>query len=1091
MKRILHTSLRNLLAGILVSFTLLVIVLSSLFYLNERKHIEEETYDYLSNITKGTLTHLDQWRLERLSEAKFFSSVVPFGETAGGIINGDSDAAISFRRMLSHIMTNERYENIFLILPDGKLLFSYKEGYENPEEATLHFSREVLDKEEILFNDFFPDKATHQKVFLEMAAPVYNESNKAVAVLVFRINPAASLIPSLREWSPEGKPDLLHIVRQEGDTVWYLNKMTDSGQLPRSYGVPSTDLKRSAAFALTGKEGPFRGLNYAGEEVIADIRKVPGTAWFLISETGVRDVFENTGKIFVKTVLFAVFIILLVASLISLLYKHRQMKIFRELYEKSEQYDNISEELKATLYSIGDGVITANSCGIIERINIVAEGMTGWKESEAKGRRLDEVYRLLNEESDREEESLVEILRREEKLLGVSAQSILVSKKGKKIPIANSAALIKNRNGETLGIIVVFSDQTQQRAKQARLRESEERFARLFQDAPLAYQSLDRKGCIVDINRAWTDTFGFSPEEVSGKWIGEIIIPEDRDPYRMAFLKVLREGVMHTELRMNDRNGKISLISVDGQLSLKMDGSFDKIHCILQDITERRKMEERLRESEEKYRRIAENMSDVIWTIDTDLNTTYVSPSVERLIGEPAEVHKQKSLGERLPPHSLIKLKTILAEEMEKEKDPLVDKSRSRLFEIEHYKADGGIIWLGMNVSIIRDSKGNVTGYQGTTRDISELKKNEMELRDREERHRLIMDNSMDAILLTKPDGSILSANRSACEMFQMTEEEICAVGRDGIVDTGDTRLEKLIETRNRLGRVKGELTFIRKDGTRFPSEITSSIFRDSKGELRSSMIIRDVTERKSAEKKLRENEEKYRELSHHLIKVREDERLQIARELHDDLGQKLTVLSLSFSRIKSKIIPQFPELEKPLEDLSGLHVMTVESLNRISSGLRPSVLDDLGICAAVKWLVREFSKSSGIGCSLICNPETLILNDKLTLAVFRIIQESLTNVARHSDATKASVLIKADSEHIILRIKDNGKGIDNSGLSDRMSFGLIGMRERTEVFGGTFRIGNRPGKGTRITAIIPLNGNGRDHVSDTQAVHVDSEINE
>jgi len=1082
MKTILHTGFRNFLSGILIAFTLLVIILSTLFYLKERKHIEEETYAHLRDITRGTLTHLEQWRLERLSEAKFFSSVVPFDETTGGIIKGNSGAVVSFRRMLSHIMTNERYENIFLISPEGKLLFSYNDGFESPEEVTLYFSREVLERKEILFNDFFAENTTHRKVFLEMAAPVINGRKEAVAVLVFRINPSVSLIPSLREWTPEGEPDQLHIVRLEGDTVWYLNKITETGQLPPAYGVPSNDLKRSAAYAVTGKEGPFRGRNYAGEEVIADIRKINDTGWFLISETSVRDLFENTGKIFVKTVLFAFFIILLVASLISLLHKHRQMKIFRELYEKSEQYDNISEELKATLYSIGDGVITTDSRGTIERINIVAEGMTGWKESEGKGRRLDEVYRLVNEESDREEESLVEIIMREEKLLGVSAQSILISKNGKKIPIANSAALIKNRNGETLGIIIVFSDQTLQRAKQARLRESEERFSRLFQDAPLAYQSLDRKGCIVDINRAWTETFGFLPEEVSGKWIGEIIIPGDRDPYRMAFLKILREGVMHTELRMMDKNGKVSLISVDGQLSLKMDGSFDKIHCILQDITERRKMEERLRESEEKYRRIAENMSDVIWTIDTGLNTTYVSPSVERLIGESTEVHMLKSLEERLPPQSLMKLKTILAEELEKENDPLSDKNRSRLFEIEHYKADGSIIWLGMNVSIIRDPKGNVTGYQGITRDISELKKNELELRDREERHRLIMDNSMDAILLTKPDGSILSANRAACEMFQMSENEICTAGRDGIVDTGDNRLEKLIETRNRLGRVKGELTFIRKDGTRFPSEITSSIFCDSKGELRSSMIIRDVTERKSAEKKLRESEEKYRELSHHLIKIREDERLQIARELHDDLGQKLTVLSLSFSRIKSKIIPRFPELEKPLEDLSGLHSMTVESLNRISSGLRPSILDDLGICASVKWLVSEFSKSSGIGCSLICNPETLKLNDRLTLTVFRIIQESLTNVARHSGATKASVLIKADSEHIILRVKDNGKGIDDSGPSDRMSFGLIGMRERTEVFGGTFRIANRPVKGTRITAIIPLKVDSRDIVADTQA---------
>ena len=272
----------------------------------------------------------------------------------------------------------------------------------------------------------------------------------------------------------------------------------------------------------------------------------------------------------------------------------------------------------------------------------------------------------------------------------------------------------------------------------------------------------------------------------------------------------------------------------------------------IEDVTERVKAETELRESENKYRRITENISDVIWTADLNFKTTYVTPSIERLIGEPAEKHLAREMAEKIPPDSLQRIIEIFSEEMEKEKVPDNDPNRSRQFEVEHYHANGDKKWLSMNVSIIRDENGTPVGFQGVTRDITNQKKIETELRESEERYRLILDNSLDAILLASPDGSIYSANKAACEMFGMTEEEFCHTGRNGIVDLDDPNLTKFSDERKQTGKAKGELRLKRKDGTFFSADISSALFTNSKGEQRNSLIIRDISERKEVENEIK-----------------------------------------------------------------------------------------------------------------------------------------------------------------------------------------------------------------------------------------------
>jgi diguanylate cyclase (GGDEF)-like protein/PAS domain S-box-containing protein len=179
---------------------------------------------------------------------------------------------------------------------------------------------------------------------------------------------------------------------------------------------------------------------------------------------------------------------------------------------------------------------------------------------------------------------------------------------------------------------------------------------------------------------------------------------------------------------MMSKDGRQLFIGFDGKVGYDVAGNFKQTHCILQDITNQRKAEKALIESEEKYRRITESVSDVVWTADLNLNTTYVSPSVVKLLGESAEAHIARSLDEKFVPYSLKEVQLILSQELEKEKDPTIDKNRTRIVEAEHYRADGSVIWISMHISFLRNENGEIIGFQGVSRDITQRKKVEREL---------------------------------------------------------------------------------------------------------------------------------------------------------------------------------------------------------------------------------------------------------------------------------------------------------------------------------------------------------------------------
>jgi signal transduction histidine kinase len=275
-----------------------------------------------------------------------------------------------------------------------------------------------------------------------------------------------------------------------------------------------------------------------------------------------------------------------------------------------------------------------------------------------------------------------------------------------------------------------------------------------------------------------------------------------------------------------------------------------------------------------------------------------------------------------------------------------------------------------------------------------------------------------------------------------------------------------------------------------FSLDITSSPLRDAAGNIVAVVeLVRDNTEKKRAEEALRRSHEKLemtvkertaelsamneqlRNLSRYLQKAREEERTRIAREVHDDLGQSLTALKIDLALLGKRLLTDRQQAMELLSSMGLLVDATIQSVKRISMDLRPGVLDHLGLCAAIEWQAKDFQERTGISCDVILEAEDGGLDRDRATTVFRVLQETLTNITRHARATKATVRLRKGPEGLMLRVSDNGIGITEKQLSDPKSLGLIGMRERVYSWGGSLTIGEGRNRGTVVTVEIPVNG--------------------
>jgi PAS domain S-box-containing protein len=341
------------------------------------------------------------------------------------------------------------------------------------------------------------------------------------------------------------------------------------------------------------------------------------------------------------------------------------------------------------------------------------------------------------------------------------------------------------------------------------------------------------------------------------------------------------------------------------------------------------------------------------------------------------------------------------------------------------------------------------------------------------DRYQHTVDTVMDAIIAVDESMTILLFNPAAQEMFgvkasdmigqpleRLIPQRLRDVHRKHMADFGVTGMH------SRSMAAQSQITGLRSDGQEFPIEATISQSR-IEGKIQMTAVLRDVTLHRKAEGELRAANRQLRILSASLQDVREQERTRIARELHDELGQQLTGLKLSLSWLGIRLKEGRSANPDSVDDMRRLLDQAITSVRRISTDLRPPILDDLGFAEAVTWQSQEFARRSGIRISLSLDAHNHVQDPEMATALFRIVQESLTNAVRHSGAQNVNVELTEDDGALVLTIQDDGGGIRAHGTP--AGIGLISMRERATSIGGQFEIISGPELGTTIQVRIAL----------------------
>jgi len=397
-------------------------------------------------------------------------------------------------------------------------------------------------------------------------------------------------------------------------------------------------------------------------------------------------------------------------------------------------------------------------------------------------------------------------------------------------------------------------------------------------------------------------------------------------------------------------------------------------------------------------------------------------------------------------------------------------------------RKDGSRFWANVTITAIRDASGGLIGFGKVTRDLTERRRTEVALRRSEERSRLFVDAVQDyAIFMLDPEGCVSTWNTGAERIKGYKASEIIGQHFSRFYPEEDVRAGKPaweLDVATKEGRFEDEGWRVRKDGSKFWANVIITPVRDGAGDLLGfSKVTRDVTERMVAQKslqeskkRLQESEKSLRDLALHLLRTQDEERRQIGREIHDSLGQYLSVLKMKLDSMSSA-----PATAEESTQCANIVEECVKEVRTISYLLYPPMLEEMGLKSAIPWYLDGFSKRSGIDTTFQVSDDFERLSRDAELVLFRVLQESLTNVQRHSGSKTADIHIARTDNAVTLLVTDRGKGLPTAileqGTQDWMGslgVGLRGMSERLRQLGGALEISSSD-SGTQVRATVPI----------------------
>ncbi|MDX6531331.1 MAG: hypothetical protein QOH41_3621 [Blastocatellia bacterium] len=634
--------------------------------------------------------------------------------------------------------------------------------------------------------------------------------------------------------------------------------------------------------------------------------------------------------------------------------------------------------------------------------------------------------------------------------------------------IHSQGDVIRDDQGRPQRTFGIAQDITERKLAEGELKKEKEVLEKIFDNIPVLIGFVGEDGRVKMVNPEWERTIGWTLKELQEQNV-DIFTEAYPDPsYRQEILDFVAAATGEwVDLKIRVRDGRV----IDAACAVVHLSDGTKI-AIAQDITVRKQAEDALRRSEDQLRLVIDAIPTMAWSLGPDgvvdfLNqrwVDYTGLSLEQFNEDPTgPIHPEDNprIAERWSAQRVVGA-------------AYDDEMRLR-------RADGEYRWFLVRTAPLRDARGKLVKWYGVSIDIEDRKRAEALLHAKEQEFRAIVENAPDHIARYDREFLRTYANPAMAKSYDLPPEALIAKPMFSIIREAGVEVKE-----DELAQIRQRFAAVFDTGKSYEFEITLPMPIGRKDysvrlfpelDLNGSVInvlsiARDITERKQAEEKLKETSEQLRALTASVQSAREEEATRIAREIHDELGSMLTSLKLDLASIRRETVASASDTDlsrvrEKLETMMQLVDQTVDTVRRISSELRPSILDDIGLVAAIRWQAQEFEAKSGIACRYDIHLEDVDIDRQQSTAIFRVFQEAMTNILRHAQATRVDISLKKEDNEMVLTIRDDGRGITADEKSGRQSLGLLGMRERVNLIGGAIDIAGVEGKGTVITVRV------------------------
>ncbi|GEM_PF-1750741 len=711
-------------------------------------------------------------------------------------------------------------------------------------------------------------------------------------------------------------------------------------------------------------------------------------------------------------------------------------KSLRESEERLRRFSDVTRE----------GIVFHEN-GIIVDVNPTIVAMFGYSAEEAIGRGILEL--LAADSRDFMRNRMLEGTADRYDIQGIR-------KDGSIFPIEIVTSLYDDKQG-TVKVSSV-RDITLRKKLEGSLRQSEEQFAIAFHASPIPIAlSRLQDGTMYDVNESFAKLLGYTAREIVGRKLLELNCGFDSEIRKRLLDSFDKDGfVRNRECQLRRRDGTEIIARYSGEL-IEV-GKEKCILTILVDQTEQTHAQEAMKKSEQRFRSLVEYSHVGIFVVNNTYQFLYANDEFCKILG-----HERRE---------------ILGNDF---RDFLDDESRLSVSEYNEGKQKGKRVPVRHEFTVLRkngekrrlemsSSVMNLPGegFQtiGQVMDITDRKMAEEAVHESEERYRLLIENSIDLVAEISSDLRLQYTSPNSVSVTGYTRLELENKPVLELIHPDDlpSIMKNLV-----ADKVSGNLRYSHRDGSWHWLEVAGQKFRTSSGEVRGVIIARDITNRKKEEDELQQSRTQLQRFSEHLENTLDEERKRISREIHDELGQLLTIMRFDLSWLKSNGACKDEDFAGRLETIGTCLTQAIASVKRISKELRPPQLDELGIVGAIQLDVSQVESKVGLITHLVIDPPEFYLNKQLSMTLYRVFNEILTNVVRHAGAKNVSISLVKTSQEVVIEVKDDGRGIRKDELKGAMSLGLIGMRERVRQWGGHLAITGREGKGTSVIAQLPL----------------------